>query len=52
MMILKSDEGWLKLETKWPSDEPSEIVNIRRMQLKVEYEFHPLHPPSETEKPL
>jgi hypothetical protein len=54
-ITLKSDEGWLKLETKWLPDKPSEIDNLKRMQIKnmqleVEFEFQPLHSTSETDK--
>jgi hypothetical protein len=46
-MILKSPEGSLEMEAKWLPDEPSQIEDLRRMQLKWKFEFRPLYPPSE-----
>jgi hypothetical protein len=49
-LILKSPEGELKMEAKWLPDEPAHTENPKRMQLKWEYEFRPLFPPSEEQK--
>jgi hypothetical protein len=47
---LNSPEGWLRMEAKWLTENWEHRKNYPALEIKWEYFFKPIHPPSEKQK--